>query len=259
MKILSAFMLFSPLLFHAYCRAGTTTISIYGFKSINIPDDIAASLQEHIESNLLGYPHYSVLSRNDIDKILEENWISGSGLCNENSCLIETGNILGVQKLITGTIGKVGRTHNIVLKLIDIEEGRLEASSSRRYAGTIDSLFSVATLCVGDLLKSGSGTSVAYSAHSLPKNIDTVIVIDTVTIETARMKGNSQKEIKLNAHAPGSSITAGKEDNLISQKHLTHHRNQNPEKTKQLARQIGRGAIAIFASLAAIIIINLSL
>ncbi len=129
-----------------------TTISVYGLKSIDISQSLAESLQEHLESNLLNYQQYDVLSRNDIELILKESRFQQTGICQEEDCLVEAGNLLGVEKIITGTISLVGTTYNVVLKLIDVTTAKLESSVNNKHSGSIDTLLDVIEISLHKLL-----------------------------------------------------------------------------------------------------------
>jgi TolB-like protein len=129
------------------------TISVYGLKSIGIPEILASSLQEHLESNLIKYDKYSVLSRNDIEIILKENNYRQANFRSQEDCVIKVGHIVGVDKVVTGTISKVGSTYNLVLKLIDIKTTKIEASANNKYSGSIDSLLNVVELTVEELCR----------------------------------------------------------------------------------------------------------
>ncbi len=131
---------------------GKTTISVYGLKSIDISQNLAESLQEHLESNLLNYQQYNVLSRNDIELILKESRFQQTGICQEEDCLVEAGNLLGVEKIITGTISLVGTTYNVVLKLIDVATAKLESSVNKKHSGSIDTLLDVIEVSLRTLL-----------------------------------------------------------------------------------------------------------
>lgn len=130
-----------------------TAISVYGLKSIGIPQSLAESLQEHLESNLLKFEQYNVLSRNDIDIILKESRFQQTGICSDENCLAEAGHILGIEKIITGTISMVGSTYNIVLKMIDVKTAKLESSVNQKHSGNIDTLLDVIEVSLHILLE----------------------------------------------------------------------------------------------------------
>lgn len=120
-----------------------TTVSVYGMKSLGISQSLAISLQEHLESQILKYDCYEVMSRSDMDVILKESRFQQTGMCAEEECLVEAGHILGVEKIITGTISMIGITYNIVLKLIDVNTAKLESSVSNKHSGSQDSLLDI--------------------------------------------------------------------------------------------------------------------
>jgi hypothetical protein len=122
-----------------------------------------------------------VLSRADINLVLRENAFQQSGACDDEACLIEAGHVLGLEKLITGTVSMVGQTYNTVLKVIDIETAKLESSVSRRHTGSVDGLLVVMERALDDLLKPEPPAPVVVR--------DTVVVVkhttDTVTVRSA--------------------------------------------------------------------------
>ncbi len=136
-----------------------TTISVYGLKSIGIPQSLAESLQEHLESNLLKYELFDVMSRSDIELILKEKGFQLSGASLDENHVIEAGHILGVEKIITGTISIVGSTYNLVLKLIDVKSAKIENSVSHKHVGNKDSLLDVIEVSLQNLLGDDKKTS----------------------------------------------------------------------------------------------------
>lgn len=155
--IMIPIMLFclSVISVNTYLRADALekiTISVYGLKSIGVPQSLASSLQEHLESNILQYEQFDVMSRNNIDLILKESKFQQTGICSDEQCLIEAGHILGVEKIITGTISIVGSTYNVVLKMIDVETAKLESSVSRKHSGNIDTLLDIAEVSLKTLI-----------------------------------------------------------------------------------------------------------
>jgi hypothetical protein len=116
-----------------------TTISVYGLKSINIPQSLALSLQQHLESKLLKCHGYSGVTRNNIDLILQEGRFDQTAECSDEECIMRCRLYpLGVEKLVTGTVSQVGATYNIVLKLIDIKSAKPESSASARHQGSVN-------------------------------------------------------------------------------------------------------------------------
>lgn len=86
---------------------------------------------------------FEVLERQKMDAILQEQGFQLSGACDEASCLLEIGRLLPVEKIIGGSIGKVGNTWTITLRMIDIGSGRIEKTVIRDcFNCTIDEILS---------------------------------------------------------------------------------------------------------------------
>jgi TolB-like protein len=143
-----------------------TTVSVYGFKSIGIPQALAESLQEHLESNVLHYAHLGVLSRNDMEIILMESKFQYSGICSEEECLAQAGHIVGVKKIITGTVSRIGSIYNVVLKLIDVNTAELQASVNRKHSGYVDGLLDVVEISLRELLGNDSRRGISVIRDS---------------------------------------------------------------------------------------------
>jgi hypothetical protein len=50
------------------------------------------------------------------------------------------GQLIGVEKIISGSLGKVGKTYTVNLRMIDVRTGRIERSVTEDYTGEIDRL-----------------------------------------------------------------------------------------------------------------------
>lgn len=158
-------------------------ISVYGLKPIGVPADLVTGIQEQLESELIAIGTYEVLSRTDINLILSENRFQQSGACDEESCLVETGTVLGVERIVTGTLSRIGVTYNLVLKIINIKSGRLEASVSRRHTGSADQLLDISGPLLRQLLTGSAVAKVDTVTRTVVQTrTDTVTVRDTVTL-----------------------------------------------------------------------------
>jgi TolB-like protein len=215
------------------------SIAVYSIKGIDIPDNLAASLQEHLESKLINCNTYQVISRSDMDKIMAENAFQSTGTCLDQSCLLRAGHILGVREIITGTISKVGQTYNIVLKLINVESGAIKSSvNQQQYAGTVDSLLHTAEKALGRLLD--------VKANVPMVKVDTLVRIDTMRTIAVVHSTDTVWRVK---EIPIRQMPSEESDRTDVK------RIDNPA----LARKMGIGAGLIFAGLALVILINTNL
>lgn len=101
----------------------------------------ANSLTDRLRSFLVQTNAVTVVERGQMQQILQEQDFQLSG-CTSNECAVEVGQLLGVTKMVSGTIGQFGGTYTIDLKIVDVESGAIERSVIRDYKGELDGLLS---------------------------------------------------------------------------------------------------------------------
>jgi TolB-like protein len=97
------------------------------------------TLGNRLRSMLVKTNAFVVLERGQMDDILGEQGFQQTG-CTTTECAVEMGRLLNVQKMISGTIGKLGKTYTIDLSLIDVQTAEIEKSFFRDFKGEIDGL-----------------------------------------------------------------------------------------------------------------------
>ena len=97
---------------------------------------------------------YDVVERESMDKIFEQFDIQNTG-CVSDSCAIEFGKMLQVDRIIIGTIGKIGETFSVSTRIIDIGSSRTIAIADRQHRGSIDDVISTVIVDVGTQLMYG--------------------------------------------------------------------------------------------------------
>jgi hypothetical protein len=71
---------------------------------------------------------------------LKEQGFQQSGACDQGACLVEAGQLLGVQKMVGGTIGKLGTVYAVELRVMDVKTGEIDRGFSREYSGGVATL-----------------------------------------------------------------------------------------------------------------------
>ena len=87
----------------------------------------SVTLTNRLRSMLVRTDAFIVLERGKMEGILQEQGFQQSG-CTSTECVVEMGKMLNVQKIISGSIGKVGKIYTIDISLIDIKTARIERS-----------------------------------------------------------------------------------------------------------------------------------
>lgn len=230
---------------HIYAQENQkkTTISVYGLRSIDIPQSLAEILQEHLESKLMMFDQYDVLSRNNIDLIFKENRFQQTGVCSEEECLAEAGHLLGIEKIITGTVSRLGLIYNIVLKLIDVRTAKLESSVSRKYSGEPDSLLNIIEVSLFHLLEEDENPASIDTSEKSQMNNDSLELntqsVDTSYYQTVKQFPNNNDSDSVKTYTKNNKVTTEK----------------NKVNTKK-SKLIGFGALGILGAIAISMIIS---
>lgn len=83
---------------------------------------------------------FEVMERDKMDEILKEQGFQQTGACDETACLVEAGRLLPVEKMIGGSVGKVGGVFSAQIRLIDLMTGKVEKTATRDYKGELEHL-----------------------------------------------------------------------------------------------------------------------
>jgi TolB-like protein len=83
---------------------------------------LATPLTNVIIEELVKIGTYKVIDRANRDKILGEQGFQQHG-CVSDKCVVEMGQMLGVGKIVVGTIDLIGQTYIINLQLINVQTG----------------------------------------------------------------------------------------------------------------------------------------
>jgi hypothetical protein len=77
-----------------------------------------------------------------MESILTEQGFQLSG-CTSAECAVEAGKLLGVNKMVTGSVGKLGELYNINIRLFDVGTGRIEKTVSQKHEGSVEELLDI--------------------------------------------------------------------------------------------------------------------
>jgi hypothetical protein len=140
MKSLSAIMvLLMPGLLLAETQS-KTTLSVMDFTYSDIPATEAVLLADALLTEITDTKVFDVVERSKRDEILREQGFAQTGACDETSCLIEAGQMLAVQKMVGGSIGKIGGNCAINIRVVDVRTGKVDKAITKYYKGSIDQL-----------------------------------------------------------------------------------------------------------------------
>lgn len=77
-----------------------------------------------------------------MNEILKEQGFQLTG-CTSSECLVEAGQLLNVEQMLGGSVGKIGNTYTIEIRLIDILTGKILAMATEDIEGKIDDVLKI--------------------------------------------------------------------------------------------------------------------
>ena len=80
---------------------------------------------------------YMVIERTQMDKIFDQFEVQNTG-CVTDSCAVEFGKMLGVERIVIGSIGLVGNTYSVSARIVDVETTETIVVADHLYPGSID-------------------------------------------------------------------------------------------------------------------------
>ncbi len=141
------------------------TIALLPFENKKIDKEDSEILTSILESEFSKKPQFTVLERSQMDAILQEQGFQASGACSSSECQVEIGQLLGVEYLIVGSMGKLGSTYILTAKLLDVQTGEIIRSSNQTSKGSIDNMITKSLPVVVDEI-SGDKKAVQRTASN---------------------------------------------------------------------------------------------
>jgi TolB-like protein len=133
------------------------SVAVLDFDPKGISETEASVLADRLEAELVRIRRVTVVERGKMGQVLEEQDFQLSG-CTSNECAVEIGQILGVTQMVAGSVGKIGSTYSINIRVVDVASGAIIRSVIRDFKGEIDGLLQQ-MFSIADELTSGDSTT----------------------------------------------------------------------------------------------------
>jgi len=95
-------------------------LAVLEMKSMGVDNHVSQLLTEKMRSDLFASGKFIVMNREDMNRVMQEQEFQNSENCDTEDCILEMGKILGVSKVISGSIGKLGKTYALTTKQINV-------------------------------------------------------------------------------------------------------------------------------------------
>jgi TolB-like protein len=116
-----------------------TNIAVINLKSSSgVTAGEADLISDRLRGDLFNTGKVNVMERDQMQEILKEQGFQQSGACSNEACMVEIGQLLGVEQLITGSLGKVGSMFLVNLRIIDVKTAKITKVVSKDIKGSIE-------------------------------------------------------------------------------------------------------------------------
>jgi TolB-like protein len=116
-------------------------IAVFDFEITTGDKGISRPLTDRVIHEFSQSGRYEVIDRGNMNKILGEQKFQFSG-CVAQECKVEAGQLLGVGRIVTGSVGMVGKVYYLTLQLINVQTGKVELSAEDECRCELEELLS---------------------------------------------------------------------------------------------------------------------
>lgn len=104
-------------------------LAVMDFQAKGVSSDVAKNVSELVRAELINSGRYLIIERSQMNQILKEQGIQQTG-CTDISCAVQVGQILSANKILIGSIMKIGKNYVISGRIVDVEKGIGEKAAS---------------------------------------------------------------------------------------------------------------------------------
>jgi len=116
------------------------TAAVLSFRVDGLSESAGEALANVVRSVIIDNGRVTLIDRDRTDAVLTEHGLIMAGGCYDVSCLIEAGKVLGAERVITGSVNRLGRKYMVELRSAHVGSGRIEALETMDYTGDVEGL-----------------------------------------------------------------------------------------------------------------------
>ncbi len=160
-----------------------STLAILPFNSSGISSAEARQISEKFRAEFTALHKYTVIDRNSMETLLADQGFDINDPCRNNYCAVTLGQLLSVDDVILGNVGKIDKTYAIDVKIIDISSGSVLKDISTRHTVKQAVLFNkIIPELVKELISTNTSTVQVYK-----KRGRALIPITVITLGAAAL------------------------------------------------------------------------
>jgi TolB-like protein len=150
-----------------FAEVKKTPIAIVDLEPAGISESDAKTLTNQFRKELFRTGIFDIMERNRVQEILTEQGFQKSG-CVSDRCIVEIGQLIGVEQMVTGNIGSLGSKYILNVRLVDVASGRIMENASEECSCRLEDLTSILERAALKLsgVQRGERVTIKFSRNS---------------------------------------------------------------------------------------------
>ncbi|MBN1999607.1 hypothetical protein JW935_18780 [candidate division KSB1 bacterium] len=116
---------------HTGFSQAKTTIAVLNFEAKNVGQETADAVADILSTELFNTNRFRVIERTAIAQLLQEHQLQMTGVT-DMSQAAELGKVLNAEKIMIGSVSRLGQTYIINTRLVDVQTGALELAQNTK-------------------------------------------------------------------------------------------------------------------------------
>lgn len=133
------------------------TAAVLDFQPRGVAVNDVQGLSDRFRVELFLQKRYRMLEREKMDEVLKEQGFQKSGACEQSECAVEVGKLLGVNRMVIGSVNRIGSTWTVTARTIDVETGEIVQTAVLDQKGEIDALLQPGMQDLAEKLQESEG------------------------------------------------------------------------------------------------------
>lgn len=182
----------------SWAQAQKRNYAVIGLKNAEgVTAGEAEIIADRLRIELFNTGGANMMERDQMQDILSEQGFQASGACTDEACMIEIGQLLGVERLISGSIGKLGSMFLLNFRAIDVQTAKIIAVVSKDVTGGIEDVVKHLPDIASELVKTkapGKPVETVTPEVTEPVPVPVVPKVEEVKPEVKEPEKDEEKE-----------------------------------------------------------------
>ncbi|MEN9354010.1 MAG: Curli production assembly/transport component CsgG [Fibrobacterota bacterium] len=153
-------------------------IAVMPLTGQGIDDASSQIVTDALADELIKTGKVRVMERTQMEKILREQGFQKTGSCDGSECAVEVGKLLSIDRIVVGSLGKIGGSYTVTARSVNVGTGEILGSARRIQKGEIELIMTdmLPPLALELAQRMSGNDPVAVAEKVIPKLVAPVVV-----------------------------------------------------------------------------------